>query len=492
MKLLLRIGLTVVILILTLAGRAQEHWIRVEQVVWSQEPPASVTLPASFSAWKAAADSGAQFSAGYLDGLQQQLVSSLADSGYPFVTVRLEVLGWEDSLLSARLLVDPGIRVRIDSLVVATDPVIRGSVTERLTGIQVGEWYSHQQLDEANRRLDYYGLLNPDKPVQGGFFDSLAWVYLYPVKPRGSRFDGYVGFQPAPAGTVPALTGSVYLELNNLARGLETFRMRWKSAGDQTQSLELAGTMPYLLGSAFGLSAGLDLYRRDTSFLVLNTQAGVRWTFQPGSYMEGFYTYRQSREIARFGDSGRDFSLNQTGIRWFTDHTGGSQTRRQGWLWRQSVAAGRKLSSDAAGAEQGRVYVESSAFLTGFLPLGRSGQVAATLTGGYRSGDVEPGDRFRIGGANTMRGFQEEQFHTAAYGIVRFEMRLLIGGRSDLHTFLDGGWIGDTGWVYTPGVGLNLETRAGLLQLDFAWGQLAGNAFMFRNGVIHLGIESNF
>lgn len=424
--------------------------------------------------------------------IQQDLVKQLANLGYPYVEIRLDSIDWADSCLLARMLVNPGMAVTIDSLVVQPANLIRKALVSRVSGLEIGQPFSHDQLRQADKRLRYYGLSDQNRPLEAGFFDSLAWVYLFPVKPKGNRFDGMVGFLPGSTGDFPRLTGALNLRLNNLSGYLEEFSLNWKSTGNQTQRLNTRVSIPYLMGSRLGSSAALSLYRKDTSFLLLDAAVSGRFTVQPGRSIETFYQYRQSRRIS-FSNrvDNEDYTLILTGIRWSFDQSVLPSSYDTGWRLMQSVAVGKKRPETDVQTDSS-FYYELESMITYLLQTGKQSYVHFGLNTGYRSDATAENDLFRLGGANTVRGFQEENFLSNAYQTATLELRYRFAPESDFHGFLDGGWIQNYGWVYAPGLGLNLETRAGIIQLDYALGQIAGQGFSLKNGLIHLGLQSNF
>jgi hemolysin activation/secretion protein len=123
---------------------------------------------------------------------------------------------------------------------------------------------------------------------------------------------------------------------------------------------------------------------------------------------------------------------------------------------------------------------------------------------GNRSFKLQQSEYFRndlaqIGGARLLRGFNENQFFTNAYTVFSFEYRYLLDKNSHVLLFYDLSQIVLTEQgrrsVQTPkgvGVGINFETRAGILNLTFASGQIGQEAFNFARPRVHLGIVSQF
>jgi len=106
---------------------------------------------------------------------------------------------------------------------------------------------------------------------------------------------------------------------------------------------------------------------------------------------------------------------------------------------------------------------------------------------------------FRIGGLKTLRGFDEETIYTSTYVIPTVEYRFLFAKNSSLILFAEGAWyennsegsyIKDT--PMTVGAGVNFETKAGILTLDYAIGNQFNQGFDARNGKIHFGLTALF
>ena len=106
---------------------------------------------------------------------------------------------------------------------------------------------------------------------------------------------------------------------------------------------------------------------------------------------------------------------------------------------------------------------------------------------------------FRIGGLKTLRGFDEESIYASTYVIPTFEYRFLFSKNSNLLLFAEGAWydnnsngryIKDT--PVSVGAGVNFETKAGILSLNYGLGNQFGNGFDLRNGKIHFGLTALF
>jgi hemolysin activation/secretion protein len=106
---------------------------------------------------------------------------------------------------------------------------------------------------------------------------------------------------------------------------------------------------------------------------------------------------------------------------------------------------------------------------------------------------------FRIGGLKTLRGFDEESIFCSTYIIPTMEYRFLFSKNSNLLLFAEGAWYdNNSNGKYlqdTPisvGAGVNFETKAGILSLNYGIGNQFGNGFDPRSGKIHFGLTALF
>jgi hemolysin activation/secretion protein len=106
---------------------------------------------------------------------------------------------------------------------------------------------------------------------------------------------------------------------------------------------------------------------------------------------------------------------------------------------------------------------------------------------------------FRIGGLKTLRGFDEESIFASTYVIPTLEYRFLFAQNSAILLFAEGAWYENTSnsrylndKPVSIGAGVNFETKAGILTINYALGSQFGNGFDLRNGKIHFGLTALF
>ena len=422
-----------------------------------------------------------------------RILAELADIGHPYASIRLDSIEIRDSLVNASLFVDPGSRVFIDSIVSRSADVVHEKVLWRLSGFSKGDWYSQKQIIKAGKNLQFIGIVEENESLETGFFNDKAWLYLRPKKPRANRFDGIIGLAPATTSGIPSLSGELNLQLNNVLKQMESLMLTWRAPGNGSQKLTTRLSWPYFMGSSFGFSGELEMYRKDTSYLNLGASGGVRYSFDPGIWIDLLFERRQSSHLNPVILSNiSEFNLNMSKISWQIDKRNKKFNASRGWIVRNQLGYGIKEIQDNKSEMQTSDYYEIDLSSDVYLPIYKSWSGFIGLNGGYRSGELAENESYRLGGANLLRGFSEENFNSSLFLLSSLELRYNFGGGSNFHFFLDGGFLDSSIFPYSPGIGLSLQTKAGLLKLDYALGQIVGEAFSLQSGLIHLGIQSNF
>jgi hypothetical protein len=107
----------------------------------------------------------------------------------------------------------------------------------------------------------------------------------------------------------------------------------------------------------------------------------------------------------------------------------------------------------------------------------------------------------RFGGANSLRGFNEQSIFATSFTMFLTEYRYLLSGNNFLRVFVNGAYYENKG-VYlnnsvydTPvgfGIGANLEIASGNLSLLYALGRQKDSPFEFRSGKVHVSLSSYF
>ena len=311
-----------------------------------------------------------------------------------------------------------------------------------------------------------------------------------------NRFEGVVGTQ-GEAGTV----GTANLELQNLLGTGRAVALRWEARGRGFSDLGARYSEPLVAGLPLRLAGSLEQELRDTTYSRTRWGARAHWTLTAADGVE--LVFEEERVVQPRAEAA-EARLENTGSGLtrvtFDDPIGprqGGQVRIEATqtFKRETLRPQGERTARASAIEAHGEWIR---------PLGPSGGLALELDGAGRFSServVPVFERFPLGGAASLRGFDEEAFRVDRYLLSRLEWRRYVGTpRQRIYVFWDHAWAetrtrapgGTERWVTVNpnglGFGLRLETAAGLAGIDY--GLEPGRAPL--EGKIHLRLVSCF
>lgn len=460
--------------------------------------------------------------------LQDRLLTYASDHGYPFAQVALDSVRVDAGIASARLTLKRGPLILIEKLEVEGDAQIGTAYLTEYLGLRTGEPYNNSKVLRIRNRIQELSFLKLAKDPIVTFVNGKARILLILNKRRASRFDFILGVLPQSEsgrqanGRSVLITGSFTGELRNQFKLGERIFASFEQLRPETQELELAFDYPYILNLPIGADLGLELYKRDTSYLDLITNVGAQYLFEGGNYVQVFWDNRSSsllnvdeRQLESQGQlpttlDVRNASFGMEGLWQQLDYR---FNPRRGWAAYARAGAGRKRiqrNNQIVELGYGELYdslqlrsyqYRLRARLEGYLPLFRSSTLKGQVTGGAIIGEqpVFFNEQFRIGGNRLLRGFDEESVFATQFAVATAEYRLLIGQNSYLYTFGDWAWVVDrtptmdvTDRPYGFGAGITFEVSVGVFGVSIAYGSRLGNPLDLSAPKVHFGYVSLF
>ncbi len=463
------------------------------------------------------------FSFDEIKNLQEGILKKAERNGYPFAAVYLDSIRIGENHLEAGVFMDRNAFVLWGDIELEGDANISTTYLNNYLGIKKGEPYDLQRLQKIPRRLQELPFLQLHKDPAVAFIDRTAEVQLDLRKRTASRFDFILGFLPnsQQLGRF-LLTGSFEGELQNTFGRGERIYAKFEQLRPETQFLALDFNLPYLLNLPFGADFSFELYRRDTTYLDLEIDAGLQYLLEGGNYLKVFWSNRSSNLLAINDQqllsrqelpAQLDVSFPAFGLEFLWQQLDYRFNPRKGWATRLKASVGSKKISRNSKIEElelGFLYdslqLRSSQYrleadLAYFVPLFSSSTLKMSVNSKWIFSDqpVFFNEQFRLGGNKLMRGFDEELFFATQYAVATLEYRLLIARNSYMYLFGDYGWllnqtadINETLLPFGFGSGISVETKVGLFGISLAVGGQRNVPIDFSSPKVHFGYVSRF
>lgn len=439
-------------------------------------------------------DAGSVMDAGVIRERLNAWVSEHENDGYPFAAARLDSVKMVDHQLHAKVKLDPGPRVIIDSILNRTQLPLSDRVLMRLIGIEVDSDYSEEKIRQIDERLAATDFIQQRRLPEVGFFDGKAWVFIYPEKAHANRFDAWVGLSSGAGQGAFNFMGSLDLSLHNIIRQAESWDLHWNRNQDASQRVRFSTVLPYLFGTPFGVAGELNLFRQDTSFMNVNFKMGVPYRFSPRHTISLHAKYRES--IILSGSGMNAFRLWMTGMEWQYERWDRRLNPSRGFSIIANAYTGRKSGQETDNGRQLEYGIEAQ----GAIPVWKDLLGFFSFRSAWRLAPIYlPNEQFRLGGVHSLRGFDEDAFRADEYMTGSLELRYRLSDLSYLVVFGDAGLL-LTRLMEEPvttrplgfGVGAQISTTAGLFRIFYGLGAVEGTPFLLSSGKVHIGYVGLF
>ncbi|NJM16626.1 MAG: BamA/TamA family outer membrane protein [Bacteroidales bacterium] len=433
---------------------------------------------------------------------KKKLVEALENHGYPFASVGFKDASGHKDTIAGHFETLPGEFIVFDSLKNEGSLHISKKYLQRYLELRPGQPYNEKLYVQANNKLGLLPFASAAGPTQVLFNRDKARVYTFLNKESVNRFNGIVGFGPNPDNEAKTLvTGNLELWLINVLGRGESFNLYWKRLQVQSQKLDLMADVPFILGYGVGLSTRFSLLKQDSTFLTLNWRTATNWYIGGLNHVNISYRAVQSSSLNP-GDSISNFKKNNPGAGFYYSTLARPINPVQGLTIHANVEAGFKTYTIEGNESSTRKLkgLEAQLELTGFVPLYNKMTLKTRGQAGYlRYSRLFLNELLRVGGLNSLRGFEEESIYAKAYSILTLEPRYIINEKSHVMIFYDAAVLNSSltamrqiQWLQGLGAGLQLFSRGGLINLALAYGKVQGVPLEMNKPNVHIGYVAVF
>ena len=436
------------------------------------------------------------------------------NNGSPFSKIIISSLIFSDDTTEDKyyvdltLIIDKGKKSTIDKIEIDGNTKTKDNVIIREMRLSPGEEFSQKIIEEIPSRLNRLGFFEP-VAVPDYYIDAQnEGVLVVRLKDKQTNnFDGIIGYVPGNNKVSGYLTGLVNISLSNIFGTGRAAAIRWQKLDQSSQVLELKYLEPWILGLPVNINAGLLQRKQDSTYIQRDLNIGLEYLANEN--LSAAVTLSTESVIPSDADTLSLTVYNSssitTGLDLKYDTRDDPYSPTRGILFINSYSFSRKTingpekfinSNTKTKIDLQRIEVE---FKT-YYKLFQRQIIALALNGKELLGSfLEVSDLYRLGGANTLRGYAQDQFLGSRIFWSNLEYRFLLTQRSFGFLFMD------TGYFFRPedlvhnipktegfrigyGLGINLETNLGVISVSFALGQ--GDTFS--NGKINFGIVNQF
>ena len=442
---------------------------------------------------------GSAFRAERVDQGLARLVAAYEARGFPAATATVLDFARRGAEvdLDVRVVESDSIVVRAVEFEGAT--VTKRSVMEKSMGNVVGLPYNRARLAQSRQRLADLGVFTSvGEPRVEPFGAGGARVIVPVTEAQANSFDGAVGYQ----GDTKTLTGLADVRLDNIGGRARQGQLFWQGRGKGRSEFRVRYAEPLLFGLNLKGEVQLTQLNEDTSYA--RTRIAGRFTFGIGGGGRVFLGAARDRTVMELGDV-EHANATTTEAGFELDRRDDPFLPRRGTAFRLASGTGFKketLRPEGTGSTRA-TQVVLHAFGQANRATGRAAGARSELEGALRLTNepiVPAYDLDLVGGATSLRGYREGEFHVARWAVLRLEYGVYTQQAGRVFAFLDQGvldrpFLDEAGeaqnsTLYRAGYGIGVEAPLAIGRLGLMLGYGKGDGPL--DGKIHVRLTSRF
>ena len=417
-------------------------------------------------------------------------------NGFPFNSAKfVNIKAFELNNLQAEIQINYEKQREIDKIVVKGYKKFPKSYLKHLAKYKIGKKFDMQQVQESSKLLNQLVFIKQTKKPEILFTADSTSIYLYIEKLKKNSFDGFIGFSNDESENNIQLQGYLDFELVNNFNFGEKIEFLYKSEKNTDRILETNIDLPYIFKSPIGVTLGLKLTKKDSSF-VSNEQF-TNFFYRNSNnhkFSLGLRSINSDEQLETPNNNFQDFKTVFKDFQYeFIEFNLESLLFpvKQSYLFR--ISQGNRISDDQ---ENKQVYANMDfikIFDFGFknsLYINFKSEILESDT--YLSNELS-----RFGGAKSIRGFDENSLFSNKYFLLITEYRYELSNTIYINSIFDIGnyenkLINVYSNIYGVGIGIGLLTKGGLFSINYAVGSDWKDKIDTKNARIHINFRSFF
>lgn len=416
----------------------------------------------------------------------------LDHQGKLFSEVQLKNIQIKKNVLFADLIIKESSKRIINQIIIKPYSEFPKSFLYHYLTIKKNKKINQQKLRSISEGIKSIKFTSEIKPPEILFKKDSTLLYLYLKKKQNNSFDGLVNFATKENGSI-LFNGHLDLKLNNILNKGERFSLFWNSIADEVQDFKISTTIPYIFSSPLSTSLAFNIYKQDSTFLNTNFKSAISYSLNSKANIFLTYTSESSNDINTAASIDvTDFETNLIGTGFEYRIANKNQWTEDKLSIKLNAAAGtRKTNTD----NTNQIKIQFDASYIWQLNY-RNSIYLKNETSYLNSDSYLTNELFRIGGANSIRGFDEQSIFTSKYSYFNIEYRYLTSETSYLFSITDFGSYKNLNekniFLTGIGIGYTFITNNNTFKLSYAIGKNQEEEFYVNKSKLIINWIINF
>lgn len=424
-----------------------------------------------------------------------ELVLFFEQNGNSFAQVYLKNITLNDSHAVADIYIKKNISRTIDKIIVKGYSKFPKKYIHNHLGIKLNDKFNTGKLALISKNIKTISFIEEIKKPQTLFTKNSTSIYIYLKKKRANRFDGLIGFSSDKNNNNLNFEGHLNIQLNNIFNHGEQFKLVWQSNANQNKKFELKIETPYIFNSKFTPRASLDIYNQDSTFINITSLLSIDYKLKNNTSLGGIIETKNATDLTKsiVSNNISNFSSFFYGVNYnYKTLTNHLLFPIKHHLNISTLFGTRKSLGNTKKQQKINFNNSYSYLITSRHSISLKNSSSILISDNYLDNEL-----FRIGGAKSIRGFQENSILSTMHSIFNLEYRLTTNKFSYIYSITDYTYNYNKSSnlktnFFSLGLGYAFTTKAGLLNLSYALGKTNTKPFNFNNAALHVNLITFF
>ena len=257
---------------------------------------------------------------------------------------------------------------------------------------------------------------------------------------------------------------------------------------------------PYIFKLPAGITFNANLYKQDSLFTNSEFAGGITVPFISRGELS-----INGKTLNSSATNISEKNINSTkskmfGIGYYFLKTDNSYIPKKELLIKTDFFIGNNTIINTTSPDSKNISTEWKGSINITIPLKNNSINIKNNWALMKNDSAKTNNLYRLGGINTIRGFNEKSIYSKSYYYFNNEYRLFLNKESYIYLLYDCGFFfePDNAYLYKNifrqaiGGGISLTTKAGILSIIYAVGKTENTVFRADKGQIHIGYINRF
>ena len=367
----------------------------------------------------------------HLDKLLSSIASKLNKQGKSFSSVEINNIAIIKDKLFGSLLIKESKKRTINKIKIRGYEEFSKVYLKKYLRIKEGHIFNEGIIERTSKLTKRLSFIDQIKQPEVLFTKDSTILYIYLRKKPNNSLDALVNFATEENGDF-LLNGNVDLELNNILNSGEQFKLFWNRIGQERQEFKLSTNIPYVFKSNITPQIAFSLYRQDSSFANINFKTSLLYNVNYKNSISAFYSIETSENLESTNSNIKEYSNYFLGLKYNYNNLK-EKTIYNELNFSITTGIGSRNSEN-----QSFQQFNLNSTLSYLVKINQRNQFyIRNNTGLLESNNYLTNELLRIGGANSIRGFNEQSIFAEQYSFFNFEYRLVTNQNSYLYSITD-------------------------------------------------------